>query len=87
MSAATEPSIKDCRCGERGGVVDSRPGPNGWRRRYRCLACGWQWSTLEVRATRGHRLTTTEVERANRRQIAFEVNEAVQTAIADWAAK
>lgn len=29
-------------------VMDSRPGPNGWRRRRRCVACGTRFTTLET---------------------------------------
>lgn len=43
-------SVKSCPdCGKRGGSVDSRPGADGWRRRYRC-ECGARWSTVEIRA-------------------------------------
>ena len=29
-------------------VIDSRPSPNGWRRRRSCPGCGCRWSTYEV---------------------------------------
>ena len=32
------------------GVTDSRPAAEGTRRRRRCSACGWRWTTYEVSA-------------------------------------
>lgn len=43
-------SVRHCEvCGVRAACVDSRPRPEGWRRRYHCK-CGNKWSTLEVPA-------------------------------------
>lgn len=32
------------------GVLDSRPVAEGTRRRRKCNACGWRWTTYEVSA-------------------------------------
>ena len=37
------------KCGGKGDVVDSRPGPEGTWRRRQCRACGERWTTVESR--------------------------------------
>jgi transcriptional regulator NrdR family protein len=43
-------SLKDCTCGQRMKVIDSRMSDGMWRRRYRCRGCGRKKSTLEMDA-------------------------------------
>ena len=43
-------SIRNCpKCGVETFVIDSRPDPNGGiRRRRKCEACGYRYSTIEI---------------------------------------
>lgn len=35
-------------CGVNQKVIDSRPAPNGWKRRRRACQCGERFSTIEI---------------------------------------
>lgn len=45
------------KCGGSSKVKDSRPGPDGLRRRRRCLDCDFRWTTYE----NNHYLNPTDV--------------------------
>jgi hypothetical protein len=43
-------SVFECEgCGSKGGVIETRHGPNGTRRRYKCGICNHRWSSWEKR--------------------------------------
>lgn len=46
MTVCPQPACRS----ENVSVYDSRPVPQGTRRRRRCNACGWRWTTFEVSA-------------------------------------